>query len=281
MTAIRPNLFKLLAPLATLACGLALFLALNRTGDVEPPGRCRRRGRRRARRRLDRPAHRDPPARGARRPGRGRGLRPLGDAYLDKARENGDPAYYSRADRSFDAALRRDARNVTAVLGRGHAGRTPSRLPRAAAPRPRGAAPRAGPRRLPGDRRRPDRARPLRRPRRARSSACSTSSRTWRRTRARLTTASCRATRPAPSRRCGWPPPPAVRPRTPPTCRCSWATSSFNAAVSAPRARPTSVRCDRCRLPRRDWSDSHELTRRAAIWGEPPLACVGPSPGCR
>ena len=34
-------------------------------------------------------------------------------------------------------------------------------------------------------------------------------------------------------------------------------------------------------LPRADWSDSHELTRRAAIWGEPPLACVGPSPGCR
>jgi len=37
MTATRPHLLKLLAPLATLACGLALFFALNRTDTVEPP----------------------------------------------------------------------------------------------------------------------------------------------------------------------------------------------------------------------------------------------------
>jgi tetratricopeptide (TPR) repeat protein len=47
------------------------------------------------------------------------GYASLGDAYLQKARENGDPGYYSRAQRSFDAALRRDARNVSAVLGAG------------------------------------------------------------------------------------------------------------------------------------------------------------------
>ena len=43
----------------------------------------------------------------------------LGDAYLQKARETGDPSYYTRAGRSFDAALRRDSRNVDAVLGAG------------------------------------------------------------------------------------------------------------------------------------------------------------------
>jgi tetratricopeptide (TPR) repeat protein len=43
----------------------------------------------------------------------------LGGAYLQKARETGDPTYYSRADRSFDAALRRDARNLAALTGAG------------------------------------------------------------------------------------------------------------------------------------------------------------------
>ena len=119
MTAIRPNLFKLLAPLATLACGLALFLALNRTGDVEPPAGA-------AGAAVDVPAGASTDQRiailqGAARTGLvgAEGYAQLGDAYLDKARENGDPAYYSRAGRSFDAALRRDARNVTGVLGAG------------------------------------------------------------------------------------------------------------------------------------------------------------------
>ncbi len=43
----------------------------------------------------------------------------LGDAYLQKARETGDPTYYSRAERSFDEALRGGAQNVDAVLGAG------------------------------------------------------------------------------------------------------------------------------------------------------------------
>ena len=38
---------------------------------------------------------------------------------MQKARETGDPSYYARADRSFDAALRRDPRDLTAVLGAG------------------------------------------------------------------------------------------------------------------------------------------------------------------
>ena len=46
-------------------------------------------------------------------------LTALGQAYLQRARETGDPGFYSRAARSFDAALRHDARNVDAVLGAG------------------------------------------------------------------------------------------------------------------------------------------------------------------
>ena len=116
MTATRPHLLKLLAPLATLACGLALFFALNRTDTVEPPAGAS----------VDVPAGASTDQRiailqGAARDGLvgAEGYAQLGDAYLDKARENGDPAYYSRADRSFHAALRRGARNVTAVLGAG------------------------------------------------------------------------------------------------------------------------------------------------------------------
>src|SRR3954471_19738133 len=41
----------------------------------------------------------------------------LGDGYYQRARETGDPAYYTRADASFAAALSRDAANVTAVAG--------------------------------------------------------------------------------------------------------------------------------------------------------------------
>jgi tetratricopeptide (TPR) repeat protein len=119
MTAIRPNLLKLLAPLATLACGLALFLTINRAGDVEPAGGA-------AGVAVDVPAGASTDQRIAilQRAARdglvgAEGYASLGDAYLQKARENGDPAYYSRADRSFDAALRRDTSNVSAVLGAG------------------------------------------------------------------------------------------------------------------------------------------------------------------
>ena len=277
MTAIRPNLFKLLAPLATLACGLALFLALNRTGDIEPPAGA-------AGAAVDVPAGASTDQRiailqGAARNGLvgAEGYAQLGDAYLDKARENGDPAYYSRAGRSFDAALRRDARNVTGVLGAGtlaglrHEFHQQLRLGREAQRLEPGLA-----------------AFPVIADAQIELGRYAAAARTIQRmldVKPNLDVVLARvvlpravaATPSAPSRRCGWRPPPAARPRTPPTCRCSWATSSFNAAVSAPPARPTSVRCDRCRTTPRDWSDSHELTRRAAIWGEPPLACVGPS----
>jgi tetratricopeptide (TPR) repeat protein len=119
MTAIRPNLLKLLAPLATFVCGLVLFLALNHTGDVDLPGGT-------AGVEVDLPASASTDQRIAilQRAARdglvgAEGYASLGNAYLQKARENGDPGYYSRAERSFDAALRRDGRNVGAVLGAG------------------------------------------------------------------------------------------------------------------------------------------------------------------
>jgi tetratricopeptide (TPR) repeat protein len=41
----------------------------------------------------------------------------LGDAYYQRARETGDPSYYTRADDSFAAALSRDRADVTATAG--------------------------------------------------------------------------------------------------------------------------------------------------------------------
>jgi tetratricopeptide (TPR) repeat protein len=43
----------------------------------------------------------------------------LGDAYYQRARETGDPSYYSRAGRAFDAALERDPRDPLATVGAG------------------------------------------------------------------------------------------------------------------------------------------------------------------
>jgi tetratricopeptide (TPR) repeat protein len=41
----------------------------------------------------------------------------LGDAYYQRARETGDPSYYSRADGAFASALERDSQNATAATG--------------------------------------------------------------------------------------------------------------------------------------------------------------------
>src|SRR5918994_1869705 len=120
MTANRPTfLLKLLAPLAAFACVFGVLVAFGGADRIELPGR---------------PAGVDieisPDAstdrriailQGAVRDGIGgaEGCAALGDAYLQKARENGDPSFYSRAERSFDAALRRDARSMSALLGAG------------------------------------------------------------------------------------------------------------------------------------------------------------------
>ena len=209
------------------------------------------------------------------------GYASLGDAYLAEGpRERRSRLLLTRRTQLRRRAPPRRRQRGRRARGR-HAGRAASRLPRAAAPGHRGAPARARAGRPSRDRRRADRARPLRR-RRANDPAHARRQAEPGLLRARvLPSASCPATPPARSRRCGWRSPPAGRPRTWPTSRCCWATSSSSAAASARRGWRTPRRCGRCRATRPEWLDSHELTRRAAIWGEPPPACVGPPSGCR
>jgi tetratricopeptide (TPR) repeat protein len=119
MTAIRPTLLKLLAPVAAFACALAVLVAFGGADEIELPGRA-------AGLNIVIPPDASTDRRiavlqRAVRDGIGgaEGYATLGDAYLQKVRENGDPSFYSRAEGSFDAALRRDARNFDAVLGAG------------------------------------------------------------------------------------------------------------------------------------------------------------------
>jgi len=120
MTANRPTfLLKLLAPLAAFACVFGVLVAFGGADRIELPGRAAG---------VDIEISPDASTdrriailQGAVRDGIGgaEGYAALGDAYLQKARENGDPSFYSRAERSFDAALRRDARSMSALLGAG------------------------------------------------------------------------------------------------------------------------------------------------------------------
>jgi len=52
-------------------------------------------------------------------PGDAAGYAMLGNAYYQRARETGDPAYYTRSQGSFQEALRLDPKNVTATIGIG------------------------------------------------------------------------------------------------------------------------------------------------------------------
>ena len=119
MTAIRPNLLKLLVPLAAFASALVLFVALGSSDKIEPPDRAG--GIEFAVPRGASTDQRIAILQGAVRDGIGgaQGYALLGGAYLQRNRETGDPSYYSRAERSFDAALRRDPRNLAGVLGAG------------------------------------------------------------------------------------------------------------------------------------------------------------------
>ena len=119
MTATRPKLLRLAAPAAVLLCLLAVLTLVNRSASGTGRG-------------SDAGADlsgldggsTDQQIASLQRavraePGRAEGYGLLGDAYLQKARETGDPSFYTRAERSFDAALRRDARDVTATVGAG------------------------------------------------------------------------------------------------------------------------------------------------------------------
>ena len=112
MTLSPPNLIKLLGPARRLRRG---------PGSADGGERRRRAG-----------APRSPPTRGPFRrrrrdfqravraaPGSAPAYAGLGDAYLARARETGDPSFYSRAERAFDAALRRDPGDLGALIGAG------------------------------------------------------------------------------------------------------------------------------------------------------------------
>jgi len=119
MTAIRPNLIKLLAPLAAFAGALILLVTLGGSKDAGLPERAGG-----VELSIPRGASTDQRIEVLQRAvrdgiGGAQGYALLGGAYLQKNRENGDPSFYSRAGRSFDAALRRDARNLDALLGAG------------------------------------------------------------------------------------------------------------------------------------------------------------------
>jgi tetratricopeptide (TPR) repeat protein len=113
MTLSPPHLFKLLlAPLVVFAALLAVLMAVNSVGSPSLP------------------VASDPGAptgdavadfqRAVRAdPGNADAYAGLGEAYLSRARETGDPGYYSRADRSFDAALRRKPADLGALIGAG------------------------------------------------------------------------------------------------------------------------------------------------------------------
>ena len=82
---------KLIAPLAVFGAVLVAMVALN-DGATSPPALSAERG----------------PDYAA-----------LGDTYLARARASGDPGFYSRAERAFGAALRRDPASVDGLVGAG------------------------------------------------------------------------------------------------------------------------------------------------------------------
>jgi tetratricopeptide (TPR) repeat protein len=111
MTISPPSLIKLfLAPLAVFGALLALLAALNGGSGLPAIG--------------DPGAPTGDPVADFQRavraaPDNADAYAGLGDAYLARAREIGDPGYYTRADRAFDAALRRKPADLGALIGAG------------------------------------------------------------------------------------------------------------------------------------------------------------------
>jgi tetratricopeptide (TPR) repeat protein len=113
MALTLPHLSRILAPLVLFAVLAALLAALHR-GDEGPAAAV--------------PADPGAPSGDAvsdyqravrASPGSAVAYTGLGEAYLARARESGDPGLYSRAERAFDAALRRDPAELGAVIGAG------------------------------------------------------------------------------------------------------------------------------------------------------------------
>ncbi|HZG49563.1 MAG TPA: hypothetical protein VEY90_08585, partial [Thermoleophilaceae bacterium] len=115
MTLSRPNLFKLLGPVAVFCALLAALLLLN-GGEAQAPAL----GPGSAGADLGRSSGdplRDAQAAVRAAPDSAAAYAALGDAYLSRARASGDPSFYSRAQRALDASLRRDPSDVGALIG--------------------------------------------------------------------------------------------------------------------------------------------------------------------
>ena len=111
MTLIRPNITKLLLPLAVFCALLAALTVVNRS---ETPGAAG----------PDPGAPSGDPVADFQRavradPDSAAAYAGLGEAYLQRARATGDAGFYSRAGRAFGEARRRDARNLNAIVGAG------------------------------------------------------------------------------------------------------------------------------------------------------------------
>ncbi len=100
MTIRHPSLFKLAAPALVFAALVAVLTLVNRGDSPSLP-------------RAGSDGVANTPARLAEADAQ------RGEATLQRVRESGDAALYTRAERSFDRALLRDPRNVTAVIGAG------------------------------------------------------------------------------------------------------------------------------------------------------------------
>jgi tetratricopeptide (TPR) repeat protein len=109
---------RLLAPLAVFAAVLAAMVALN-GGATSPPALSAggAAGGDLGRASGDPLADAQAAVRAA--PASASAYASLGGAYLERARETGDPGFYSRADRALDAALRRDPSSLAALVGAG------------------------------------------------------------------------------------------------------------------------------------------------------------------
>lgn len=110
MTLSRPNLVKLLSPVAVFCVLLAALIAVNGGHGLELPGPSRDVAR-------SGDPVRDAQAAVRAAPGSAAAYALLGEAYLTRARETGDPSLYARAERAFDAGLRRDPRELGALIG--------------------------------------------------------------------------------------------------------------------------------------------------------------------
>ena len=132
MTLSRPNFIKLLGPVVVFCALLGALLGLNGGGDGPAPGAAEglvapgadRSGALAAAAANGADASApggDPIAilQAALRedPSNVAAYAALGDSYLEWARTSGDPSFYSRAERAFDAALWRDPRDPGALIG--------------------------------------------------------------------------------------------------------------------------------------------------------------------